>query len=121
MIWFKISISELSACTKSLFKSILEEDTFAKTPSKEIDDITDDDKTRSSTVFFPLPSEETKTESPDTTDNNTIRLSTNFFPSVLDEDTNTPTPPQLATLGARTMFKPPVSDFNSTFEVLFSF
>ena len=41
---------------------------------------------------------------------------TNLFPSVLQEDSHTPTPPQLLTVETSHLFKPIMPDMNTTFD-----
>ena len=104
--------TELSACTKSLFKSYLEEETRTETQAETQPTLIESVENRLQLV--------TNIDNQENTEGDRVRFSTSVFQSILGKETNTPTPPHLASMDARTMFKPPItpiSDFNSTFEV----
>ena len=105
--------TELSACTKSLFKSYLEEETRTETQADTQPTLVESVENRLQLV--------TNIDNQEKTEGDRARFSTSVFQSILGKETNTPTPPHLASMDARTMFKPPITpisdQFNSTFEV----
>ena len=105
--------TELSDCTKSLFKSYLEEETKTETQAETQPPLIESVENRLKLV--------TNIENQENTEGDRVRFSSSVFQSILGKETNTPTPPHLASMDARTMFKPPITpisdQFNSTFEV----
>ena len=105
--------TELSDCTKSLFKSYLEEETKTETQAETQPPLIESVENRLQLV--------TNIENQEDTEGDRVRFSSSVFQSILGKETNTPTPPHLASMDARTMFKPPITpisdQFNSTFEV----
>ena len=108
--------TELSDCTKSLFKSYLEEETKTETQTQA------NAKTPFSESIENRLQVLNNIENQENIEGDRVRFSTSVFQSILGKETNTPTPPHLASMDARTMFKPPITpisdQFNSTFEVI---
>ena len=110
--------TELSDCTKSLFKSYLEEETKTETLQTQTQA---NAKTPLSESIENRLQVLTNIENQENTEGDRVIFSTSVFQSILVKETNTPTPPHLASMDVRTMFKPPITpisdQFNSTFEV----
>ena len=113
--------TELSDCTKSLFKSYLEEETKTEKQTET--------QANAKTPFSESIENRLQVlnniENQENTEEDRVRFSSSVFQSILGKETNTPTPPHLASMDARTMFKPPITpisdQFNSTFEVCVTF